>query len=502
MIKIRKHLFQLLLLLLVLQPCLSANDKRPNIIFLLTDDQSTYSMGCYGNSDVKTPQMDLLASDGLIFDNHYNTTAICMASRASIMTGMYEYKAGCNFSHGGLTVEKFNQTYPVLLRKGGYFTGFAGKFGIDGIDKPEAYFDVYGGGKGQSSYATARNAPMKKYAKEYPHSTLSYAAFSKDFIKEAVAKKKPFCLSISFKAPHKPATPDPQFDYVYKNATFTKPKNYGREHGEHFSKQSKADRQYERFHSWNYSDKYDEVMATYYQQIYGVDVALGMIREELKAQGVEDNTIIIFTSDNGFFCGSHGYGSKVLPYEESTRCPLIVYDPRHSISGKKQRSPALTGNIDFAATILDLAGLPVPGNMDGKSLMPILDEPQQVFHEQLSLINVWGAPATHYLGVVTKKAKYIYWGYEGEQGMTATEELFDVENDGLELSNLAVNPEYNELLDDMRGRYDEALNSWKTEAINYNDYERFGVLFDRNMSWVDKERLAPKSPKKKKKSKH
>ena len=227
-----------------------------------------------------------------------------------------------------------------------------------------------------------------------------------------------------------------------------------------------------------------------------------MIREELKAQGVEDNTIIIFTSDNGFFCGSHGYGSKVLPYEESTRCPLIVYDPRHSISGKKQRSPALTGNIDFAATILDLAGLPVPGNMDGKSLMPILDEPQQVFHEQLSLINVWGAPATHYLGVVTKKAKYIYWGYEGEQGMTATEELFDVENDGLELSNLAVNPEYNELLDDMRGRYDEALNSWKTEAINYNDYERFGVLFDRNMSWVDKERLAPKSPKKKKKSKH
>ena len=136
------------------------------------------------------------------------------------------------------------------------------------------------------------------------------------------------------------------------------PSNYGREHGEHFSKQSKQGRQYVRFEEWGYHDKYDEVMATYHQQIYAIDVAVGMIREALEEQGVADNTVIIYTSDNGFFCGSHGYGSKVLPYEEASRVPLIIYDPRHPNSGKQLRCDALTGNIDFAPTILKLAGLP------------------------------------------------------------------------------------------------------------------------------------------------
>ena len=107
---------------------------------------------------------------------------------------------------------------------------------------------------------------MAKYAEQYPHSTLSYAAFASDFIKESAESDQPFCLSISFKAPHQPTTPDPKFDDVYKGATFIKPKNYGRRYSGHFAAQSKQGRQFERFHSWNYSDKYDETMATYDQQ--------------------------------------------------------------------------------------------------------------------------------------------------------------------------------------------------------------------------------------------
>ena len=235
---------------------LSAEGKRkPNIIFLLSDDQSTYSLGCYGNKDVKSPELDRLADDGMVFDRHYDTTAICMASRASVMTGMYEYKHGTNFNHGDMLVKTWEKTYPVMLRKHGYRTAFAGKFGFDlregpngkRLPLPEKDFDMWGGGPGQTNYSTGKNESMKHYAKDYPHSTRSYGAFGRDFIRESTKSDMPFCLSISFKAPHKPATPDPIDNHVYAGKTFKRPANYGRKYGEHFSKQSKQDRQYERF---------------------------------------------------------------------------------------------------------------------------------------------------------------------------------------------------------------------------------------------------------------
>ena len=350
-----------LLLILLLAPAAAdaQGEDRPNIVFLFADDQCTYSMGCYGTPGVQTPNLDALAREGMVFDNHYDTTAICMASRVNVMTGMYEYKTGCNFEHGPLLVEHWKKSYPMLLREAGYQTAFAGKFGFEVSSRPgkkgvlpEDDFDLWGGGPGQTSYVTKRNKSMQKYADEYPHSTLSYGAFGRDFILEAAKSQQPFCLSISFKAPHMPATPDPRFDHVYAGKKFTRPANYGRIYGEHFSLQSRQGRQYERFHSWNYSDKYDQVMATYYQQIYAIDVAAGMIRDAIKQAGAADNTVIIYTSDNGFFCGSHGYGSKVLPYEEASRVPLIVFDPRHPNSGRQLRCEGLTGNVDVAATIL------------------------------------------------------------------------------------------------------------------------------------------------------
>ena len=172
---------------------------RPNIIFLLTDDQSVCSVGAYGHDDVQTPQMDQLSKDGMMFMRHYNTTAICMASRASIMTGMYEYRTGCNFGMGDLSQDHWNQSYPVLLRQHGYLTAFAGKFGfeIKGVGLGDKDFGVWGGGPGQTHYETVKNTSMAKYATDYPHATLSYGAFGQDVIKQAVQEEKPFCLSIS-----------------------------------------------------------------------------------------------------------------------------------------------------------------------------------------------------------------------------------------------------------------------------------------------------------------
>ena len=469
--------------------------KRPNIIFLMSDDQTTYSLGCYGNKDVKTPHIDRLAEQGMLFTNHYDTTAICMGSRANVMTGLYEYRHGCNFDHGPLLEKHWKQSYPMLLRKAGYLTAFAGKFGFEVVKEPggrkwlpESDFDDWGGGPGQTHYETAKNKSMAKYAKEFPHATRAYGAFGRDFIRDAARQDKPFCLSISFKAPHRPVTPDPKFDHIYKGATFTKPANYGRKHGQHFSEQSKQGRQYERFFSWGYADNYDAVMAKYHQQCYAIDVAVGMIRDALKEHGVADNTVIIYTSDNGFLCGSHGYGSKVLPYEEASRVPLIMYDPRRTNkknSGKQLKCDALTGNIDFAPTILALAGLEPPAGIDGVNLMPLLDDPKTKVRDALYLINVWGPTAVFSLSVVTQDWKYINWPY-AEGKFVATEELYHTAGDPLELKNLATDAGYKRDLTTMQTLYDDAVAHWKKHAVPYHNYQRFGTLFDRHLPWAQK----------------
>ena len=481
--------------------CLAENIDEsvpPNIVFLLTDDQATMTMGCYGNPSVKTPNLDKLAHQGVVFDRHYVTTAICMASRANIFTGLYEFRTGCNFTMGDLQPEHWAASYPMRFKAAGYRTAFAGKFGVTIVGRkslPADDFDMWGGGPGQTSYETAKNASMAKYSEEYPHSTLAYAAFSRDFIRQSVADKKPFCLSISFKASHRPVTPDPKFDDVYKNVDFEKPENYGRGNGKHLAQQSKTGRQFPRFEEWGYSDDYNNVIRKYNQQIYAVDRAVGEIRKELKRLAVDDNTIIIFTSDNGFMCGSHGYGSKVIPYEESTRVPLIIHDPRHPSSGQQQRCDSLTGSIDLCPTMLAMAGLESPPGIDGVNLAPLLDDVNLDVRQSLSLMNFWGPDTTHSFGVVTKKWKYLYW-YSQEDEMIATEELFDMQSDRNESVNSAGDDKFLDELNRMRGIYEQHLYEIKEKAINPK-YLKYKDLFDRKQTWETKSEILKQAKTKK-----
>jgi arylsulfatase A-like enzyme len=332
---------------------------------------------------------------------------------------------------------------------------------------------------------------MADYAEKYPHSTLSYGAFGQDVIKRAVNEDKPFCLSISFKAPHRPVTTDPKFDDIYAGKKFTKPGNFGRKYANHLAEQSKKGRQYSRFTEWEYDSDYDGVMAKYNQLVYAIDISIGMIREELERQGIADNTVIIFTSDNGYICGSHGYGSKVLPMEESSLVPLMIYDPRSKTAGIEMRCEALTGNIDFAPTILELAGLPAPGDMDGKSLLPLLADPGGDIRDHMAFINVFGSMPTRSLTALTKDWKYTYWWY-GAEGMTPAEELFNTSNDPLELKNLANDPVFSSELETMRTKYDSEVASWKEQVdpsskpSSKSKYVEYGALFDRNVPWSAK----------------
>ncbi|MGI9242619.1 MAG: sulfatase/phosphatase domain-containing protein, partial [Verrucomicrobiales bacterium] len=213
----------------------------------------------------------------------------------------------------------------------------------------------------------------------------------------------------------------------------------------------------------------------YHQQIYAVDVAIGMIRDAIREAGVQDNTVILFTSDNGFLCGSHGYGSKVLPYEEASRAPLIIFDPRNQNSRQQFRSSSLTGNVDIAPTVLDLAGLPAEEAVDGRSLLPIYNNPSSEIHSSLPLINVWGPAPCHSLAIVTKDLKYIYWAYDRGE-FEPSEELYDTSNDPGELTNAATrHPD----LGLMQELYDQQLTHWASKAVPYHNYRPFAKKFAR-----------------------
>jgi len=478
------------------------SEKRPNIIIFLTDDQAFNTIGAYGNPQVKTPNLDKLASNGVQFWNNYATTSICMASRATIMTGMYEYKTGCNFQHGPLHQSKFQKSYPVLLRQAGYYTGFAGKFGFAVVDEavtgeehnsyeqlPVDQFDWWAGGPGQTFYETEKNKYLTKYAEKYPHSTRAYGAACSDFIKEAVATGKPFCLSMSFKAGHRPNTPDPFFDSVYADTIWDTPKNFGRENAGHLALQSKLGRQYiNLFRGFGYEKDYQQTVRNYQQLIYGVDHSVGVILEELKRQGVADNTIIIFTSDNGYNSGSHGFGGKVLPYEEGSGTPLIIFDPRNQ-NLKKHQTTALAGNVDIAPTVLDYAGLKIPENMDGKSLAKVVENPDLKARETLPLIQAWGSAPNIAFTIVSEDYKYIYWPFA--ERTTASEELFFLKTDSLEMHNVMALPEHQNALKKMQKCYNEELKKWEQNAVSEAGYQEFVVLFDRSVPWEKKKQLIP-----------
>ena len=472
--------------------------ERPNILVLMTDDQSYSTIHAMGNNQVITPNLDKLIEDGVTFNRHYATTSISMASRACLMTGKYEYHNGCNFMRGAQKPAVFAESYPVLMRKEGYYTAFGGKFGFPVTDEelngklfnvdehlPIDQFDAWAGQGHTIHFPTEDNTFIKQYAKDYPHLTSALGAFGREQIKAATDAGKPFCISIYFKAPHGTFLPDPAYDHIYRDTVFRQAENYGEEFSKALATQGKLGRQFMEYFSYYHAD-YQNTARRINTLVYGVDVVLGSLREQLKACGVDDNTIIIFTSDNGYSLGEKGFGGKVLPYEETSRVPLIVYDPRNQQNAGK-KTTAVTGNVDITATILDYANVEKPKSMDGVSLRKLINSPEnEKVRAFVPLINTWGNPQIQSLSVVTDQWKYVYWLY-GEK-IEPVEELFHV-SDKFELKNLAKDPQYAKVMDEMRKHYDEQLAMIARDRVETHGYPTFETLYDRTIPWEKKRAL-------------
>ena len=215
----------------------------------------------------------------------------------------------------------------------------------------------------------------------------------------------------------------------------------------------------------------------------GLDAAVGMILEELDRQGVADNTIILFAADNGYFNGSKGMGGKLYAYEEASLSPTIIFDPRRdrgAFTPRFETSDLLTGNIDIAPTILEMAGVEVPTGTQGRSLVPALTGKTDPIHDSVMLMQVWGTPSAQSLGVVTQKFKYIHWFFGGIDGFESSEELFDLSSDPYERNSVSGDPKYEAELESMRVRYDGWLKEWSERGVNRSGYPKYVRLADRH----------------------
>jgi len=433
------------------------NNEKPNIIFILTDDQRFDAIGYAGNAFVETPEMDNLAKSGTYFHSAIVTTPICAASRASLLTGLHERTHNFNFQTGNIRSEYMSNSYPTLLKNNGYYTGFYGKYGVryNDLDKQ---FDEYESYDRNNRYKDKRGYYYKTIDNDTVHLTRYTGQQAIDFIDKNAANNKPFCLSLSFSAPHAHDGAPKQYfwqsemDQMLESTTIPAPELSD---DKYFEAQPKMVRDgFNRLRwTWRYDtpEKYQHSLKGYYRMISGIDLEIAKIRKKLEEKGVADNTVIIVMGDNGYFLGERQFAGKWLMYDNSVRVPLIVFDPRVN---KHQDIKDMVLNIDVPSTIADLAGVKVPETWQGKSLMPIVKKETNTMERDTILIeHLWDfehIPPSE--GVRTEEWKY--FRYVNDKRI---EELYNLKKDPKEVKNLIGKKKYKEVADKLRAKLEELI---------------------------------------------
>lgn len=458
---------------LALLPAASADPPPPNVLFILVDDQRNDTLGCAGHPVIKTPHIDRLAREGVRFENAYVNTPICMASRATIFTGLT--KTGHGYTGGGppaIPVQPgdVDRSFPVLLRQAGYRTGFYGKQHVKFAETTRAalqrMFDdhqVYGGGP---HFVKMPDGTRR-------HSAEVIGDRSVGFL-QSQPKDQPFCLYMSFNIAHardddhRPGIghfPWPKaVDGLYEDIDPAPPKlgdpKYFDMQPEFLKDSLNRDRWFWR---WDTPEKYRVNMRAYYRMLTGMDGVIGRVEEELARQGFADNTVVIYTADNGYYMGERGFAGKWSHYEESLRVPFIIHDPRPAQTVRGKVLPDLVVNTDVAPTILDLAGIAVPEIYHGASLVPFLrgETPTGWRRDFFTEHHSSNRRLPQWHGVHGERHTYARYDHQDPP----VEFLHDLQEDPFQLRNLAEDPAQAELLKRMRARTDDYVERYRRPEI-------------------------------------
>lgn len=409
----------------------SQADTRPNIVLVVTDDQRFDQMGCAGHPTLQTPNMDALAARGVSFPNSFVTTAICAASRASIMTGRREGRHGYTFGKPPMDESIARETWFHMLQQAGYRNGFVGKWGVKFADEIA-----------RKSFAFWRpmSPPYRRPGK--PHLTDRAADTAVEFLRSC-SDEQPFCLFLSFNAPHAEDNHTDQFlpadaDLnLFETADVAVPplSRSGFAALPPFLQSSLGRIRW----GWRFDTREKQLQRTrdYWRMIHGVDRALGRVLAALEELGTDDETVVIFTSDNGYFLGERGLAGKWLIYEESIRVPLVIADPRIADRSAGRSQGAIALNIDLAPTILALAGVPAPASYEGRNLLPLLTGDAAEWRSGFLYEHHFAHPKIP-KSIGVRGERWVYARYYEQSPVY--EQLFDLQHDPLQLRNLATDP--------------------------------------------------------------
>ena len=470
-----------LLFFLCLLGCIQiyAQEQKPNIIWIFTDDHSYQTIGAYGGrlqSLNPTPNIDKLASEGMRFEKCYVENSICAPSRATLLTGKMSHMHGKYNNTKKVEFNHDQQQFQKILQKNGYETAMIGKIHLDGNMQGFNYWEVL---MGQGSYVNPVLLSAEGEKQYQGYTTDIVTDKSLDWLQNKRDANKPFMLMFHHKAPHRPWVPKEEHMNLYENINIPEPTNLHDDfatrttaaHGQTLSilndmnldKDLKMVPIEEEWHKSQGIDecfdarrkkyenlkvtgkaltsiKYQEYMKDYLRCIWSVDENIGRVLKYLKDSGLDKNTIVMYSSDQGFYMGEHGWFDKRFMYEESFRTPLIVKWPGTVKPGSVNTD--LVQNIDFAETFLDAAGVSIPSDMQGKSIVPLLKGKTPKDWRKSLYYHYYEYPGAHSVrrheGVANKRYKLIR--FYGEDVPNNEEwEFYDLKTDPSEMNNLYGN---------------------------------------------------------------
>jgi len=494
--------------------------EKPNIIFIMSDDHATQALSCYGSRLIETPNLDQLAADGMLFNKAFVTNSICAPSRAVILTGKHSHLNGVPNNHARF--DSSQVSFPKILQKNGYQTAMIGKWHLKSQPTGFDYWNVL---PGQGDYYNPRFINNGSDTNYQGYVTDIITDLSLEWLSSQHGKG-PFLLMVHNKAPHRNWMPNFKHLNVFDDVEFPQPASFyddysGKEHlhqqkltvahhmdmvydlkipcdtcpqkevnkwaREEYRKQLMAmdteqvgswnkgyEQEINHYGSSNFNNeelvnwKYQRYLQDYLRCILSVDENVGRIMKYLDQHGLAHNTVVVYTSDQGFFLGEHGLFDKRYMYEESLRAPLVIKYPDRIKPG--QICHELVQNLDIAPTILELAGAEIPDDMQGQSLGPLFESPahadwrEAIYYQFFE--SGWGVPQ-HY-GIRTKTHKLIHFLSEPDNW-----ELYDLESDPHEMHNLYNDPVYDKLIHDLQDKLKGLQRLYKVSEVSDSGSSKF-----------------------------